>query len=85
MVLENYKGIYQMRRCKEGIIPIRMKFYKPSNPRTILQQANRQKYADGVLGWQSLTDEQKKVYNDNVKGRCLSGYNLYIKEYLLSH
>jgi len=81
---DNY-GIYQMRRGVTGQIIVKERFYIPNNPRSVPQQTNRQKYADSVLAWQNLTDEQKSVYNKRVSGRKLSGYNLFQKEYLLSH
>ena len=81
----DFYGVYQMRRCKEGYIPVQMKFYSPTNPQTEIQQSNRQKIADAVLAWQDLTDEQKEVYNENASGMKLTGYNLFVKNYLLSH
>lgn len=77
-------GIYQMRTCKEGKIPIKMKFYVPTNPQTIPQQANRSKFNNAVVAWQGLTITQKNVYNERAKCRHFSGYNLYIREYMLS-
>jgi len=64
---------------------VREDFYITKNPRTVSQQANRSKFADAVAGWQGLTSEQKEVYNLKIKGRHYSGYNAYLKEYLLSH
>ena len=81
----DYYGIYQMRRCKEGYIPVQMKFYRPSNPQTAPQQANRSKLADAVVAWQNLTQEQKEVYNQNAVIHHITGYNLFCKEYMLSH
>ena len=77
-------GIYQMRHCKAGILPIRMKFYEPFNPQTIPQQANRGKFAAAVLAWQNLTQEQKAVYNSRAVGKHMSGYNIFIKQSMLS-
>ncbi len=78
-------GIYSIRKGLKGQIIVKKRFYIPSNPRTVPQQANRQIYADGVLAWQNLTEEQKSVYNTNATGLKMSGYNLFLKEYLLSH
>ena len=80
-----FYGIYQNRRCKEGLIPVQMKFYKPTNPQTEPQQTNRQKITDAVLAWQNLTEQEKQVYNRNALGQALTGYNLFVKNYLLSH
>lgn len=59
--------------------------YTPTNPRTTIQQANRQKIADAVSAWQSLTTEQKANYNQKGARHNRRGYNLYIQEYLKSH
>jgi hypothetical protein len=78
-------GMYQMRTCKEGKIPIRMKLYDYVITNTEAQQIQRQKYADGVLAWQGLTNPQKLLYNERAKSLPYSGYNLFLKEYLNSH
>ena len=82
--VHDFYGIYQIRKGVNGQIIVKEKFYISINPQTEAQQANRQKYADSVLAWQNLTDEQKLVYNNKAKGRKLSGYNLFQKQYLLS-
>ena len=79
-----YYGIYQMRRCKEGKIPVQMKFYKPTNPQTDAQQIQRGKISNAVFNWQHLTDSEKAVYNRRAFVYHITGYNLYCKEYLLS-
>lgn len=78
-------GIWQMRMTKRGKVPIRMKFYTPTNPRTVPQQANRQKFADAMAAWQELTDEQKDAYNVRAKKRGWFGRNLFIREYYQSN
>lgn len=78
-------GIYRVWR-RWGIKQIlKHRFYIPSNPQTESQQANRQKMNDGVVAWQALTPQQKNQYNIRAKGKDLSGYNLFLREYLLSH
>jgi len=64
---------------------IRLPYYIPRNPRTPLQQAQRAKLADAVASWQNLTDDKKDVYNSKSRNYKMSGYNLYVREYLLSH
>ena len=78
-------GIYQIRSEPEGQITVKKEFYVPNNPQTETQQAHRQKYGQGVEAWNNLTPEQKAVYNQRAKYKNLSGYNLYLREYLLSH
>lgn len=78
-------GIYRTDNVTGVTKYYREPFYITKNPRYAPQQANRQKYADGVLAWQGLTEEQKNQYNEKAKGKRMSGYNLFLKEYLLSH
>lgn len=78
-------GIYRVRHRWGKVIQEKLPFYVPTNPQTVPQQANRQKMTNGVAAWQALTDEQKAVYNENAKGKNLSGYNLFLSEYLFSH
>lgn len=77
-------GIYQMRRCKVGRRPIKMKFYRPTPNESEAQAAGRDKFSAAVLAWQGLTNEQKEVYRRGAVGKPLSGYNLYLREYMLS-
>jgi len=78
-------GIYQIRTRYGKQVQIKEVFYTPTNPQTEAQQAWRAIFADAVAGWQGLTQTEKDVYNQRVKYKNLSGYNLYLKEYLLSH
>ena len=78
-------GIYQIRSRYDGQIIIKENFYWPANPQTAPQQANRQKYADAIVAWQGLTNNQKEIYNERARYKPYSGYNLYIGEYILSH
>jgi len=78
-------GIYQVRTRDGKQQTIKQRFYIPANPQTEIQQTHRQKYGQGVEAWNNLTTEQKEAYNKKVKYKNLSGYNLYLKEYLLSN
>lgn len=75
-------AIYQRRRTWHGIVCIKEKYYKPYNPRTSSQQANRQKIADGVSVWQSLSEADKEVYNGYSYPTQMSGYNKFLHYYL---
>ena len=46
------------------------------------QIARRLMVQQGVVNWQAFTDMQKDVYNIRAKDLPMSGYNLYISEYL---
>jgi hypothetical protein len=79
------RGIYQQRMTRKGKRTIKMKMYAPTNPQTVLQQTNRQKFADAVIAWQALTNEEKNVYNQLKYPDQMSGYNKFISQYLKSH
>lgn len=78
---EGVYGIYQMRMTKQGKVPVKMKFYTPTNPQTEAQEANRQKFADAMAEWSGLTSGEKAVYNERAKRRQMFGWGLFIREY----
>ncbi len=78
-------GIYRTDNVTGITRHYREPFYITRNPRYESQQAWRGVFADAVAAWQALTSEQKSQYNKNAVGKGLSGYNLFLKEYLRSH
>jgi hypothetical protein len=64
------------------------RYYAPFNPQTELQQEGRSMFASAVASWQSLSSEDKAAWNFYQDERRLkpimSGYNLYISQFLLS-
>jgi hypothetical protein len=78
-------GIYRTDSVKGYLTYYREPYYIPKNPRTAAQQAWRSVFAGAVSAWHELTPEEKAAYNENAKGKRMSGYNLFIREYLLSH
>ena len=80
-----FDGIYRRDNVTGKVKHYREPYMTPYNPRSTSQQANRQDLTDGVLAWQGLTPEQKAFYNIKAKGKGMSGYNLFLREYLLSH
>ena len=78
-------GVYRRDNVTGLVRYYRQEFRIPKNPRTEDQQNQRGKMADGVLSWQGLTPEEKKEYNKRAIGKHMSGYNLFLKEYLLTH
>jgi len=77
-------GVYQKRKSKKGTFIVKERFYFPKNPRTESQQAVRQNIRNAVVFWQDLTSNEKAQYNERAKGKNFSGYNLFIREYILS-
>lgn len=81
----NVFGIYQMRMTKKGKVPIKMKFYVPTNPQTVPQQANRTKFAAAMSAWGALTAPEKAVYAERAKKRAMFPWGLFVREYYESH
>jgi len=77
-------GIYQRNYFVEPDLITRMPYYIPRNPRTVPQQAQRAKMTSAVAAWLLLTPEQKAEYNERAVGLHMSGYNLYLREYISS-
>lgn len=80
-----HAGIYQVRRVNGKKIPYKLKFYRPTNPQTVNQQSRRAVFADGIIHWRALTSDEKKSLNIRARRVRMSGYNLYLREYMLSH
>lgn len=87
-------GIYQRRWTgynQHGYIPgkkkrayyVRMRFYRPTNPRTELQQAGRTKFQEAVAAWQGMSDAQREPYKRRAVKKSRRGRNLFIQEYML--
>lgn len=76
-------GIYQIRRTKKsGRIQVLSRETTPGNPRTVKQQANRYRFREAMLEWQSFSELQKKPWNDRAKGKPQTGANLFISDYM---
>ena len=74
-------GIYQMRMTRRGKVPIKMKFYQPSNAPSAAQLAARQKFADGMAAWQALTPAERLAYNKSARKRQMFGWGYFLREF----
>jgi len=81
----DFAGIYRTDNVTGITRYYREPYYITKNPRYAPQQAWRGIFADAVLAWQGLTAPEKAVYNIKAKGKRMSGYNFFLKEYLESH
>lgn len=54
----------------------------PRNPDTQAQRIVRRTFAGAVKTWQTLTNEEKYKYNRRARRMNMSGYNLYISQYM---
>ena len=64
-----------------GILCVRSRI-TPKNPDTPAQRMNRRTFADAVKSWQVLPLSEKDLYNRRARKKPLSGYNLFVSEYL---
>ena len=86
-------GIYQRRwngynnhsakpKNQRKMYYMRMKYYRPTNPQTSKQQANRAKIARAVSAWHSLSASDRETWRELAKKNNRRGYNYFISEYL---
>lgn len=61
---------------------VQMRDCTPNNPRTVPQQANRNKFKDGMTAWGALSPEQKANYNKKAVKEGRYGVHLFMKEYM---
>lgn len=52
---------------------------------TAAQIAVREIYGAAVEGWRSLDSPTKETYNDRAESLFMSGYNLFVQEFLYSY
>ena len=92
----SFEGIYHTRPpaftsrmvinpTRKKRVNVRMKYY--TSPETALRIANprRAVFASAVSAWQALTASQKELYRLKSMGKHMSGYNVFLHEYLISH
>ncbi len=70
--------VYYMRR---GTQCLRV-YIKPPDPNTQAQKENRGRFGMAVRSWQLLTDEEKNKFAIRAKHINMSGYNLFISEFM---
>lgn len=69
----------------KGLSTVRI-WTRPYNPNSAAQQAQRLKFQNAVLGWQSLSEGQKAAWNAAAEKistnlHPLSGFNYFMREY----
>ena len=52
----------------------------PRNPRSMLQQQNRQRFGGAKGAWRRLSADERKAYGRAAKR--MSGWNLFVREYM---
>jgi len=59
------------------------KYAVPKNPRSAEQLTQREKFSDAVIAWQALIGVHQDLWRANATGMVMTGYNLFIRDYLL--
>lgn len=88
-------GIYQVRRERTKYLikgeketgksyGRKSRFYIPKNPQSENQMARRGIFASGVSSYQALSEGEKASWKEKAEGLPLSGFNLFMREYLLA-
>ncbi len=54
----------------------------PRNPDTEAQRIIRRMFRDAVRSWQAMTEDDRYKFNRKARYLSISGYNLYISEYM---
>jgi hypothetical protein len=92
----DYAGIYQIRHTPQGVYPptkkvppgrfnVRMRFYVPTETALRIANPRRGIFANAVLAWQGLSASEKEYFRLKSFGKHMSGYNVFLHEYLISH
>ncbi|MEI7961343.1 MAG: hypothetical protein WCI04_03325 [archaeon] len=78
-------GVYKLYHFGGKPVQVCCSLYSPVNHKTPNQLIWQAVYRAGVVAYKALTSEQKNVYRVRAYGKTMSGYNIFMKEYLLSH
>ena len=78
-------GIYSRKRTLKGWGISRMAYYRPSNPRTMKQQAWREFFAGGIAQYHLLTPTEKASLLREGRMYRQSGLTLFMARYISSH
>ncbi|GAH57158.1 unnamed protein product, partial [marine sediment metagenome] len=68
--------IYRIRYGKQE----QYKYFKPDNPQTEDQQANRGKFATAVAAWQALEEAEKNAWRKEALGSTIPGYQFFLRK-----
>lgn len=77
-----YAGIYQKKYYYGKPYISRMKFYRPSNPRTVSQQNWRAVCAYGWVMWRLLSDSEKQEWQKIGDRKRISAANAFMSWWL---
>lgn len=70
--------IFQRRRGGVFVKPYKI----PKDPKSSGQLAQRQLFNDAVEAWYALSSQSRDFYNERAEGTALTGYNLFISNFM---
>ena len=59
------------------------RYFRPRNPKSPAQLINRNRTSKAIIGWQTLSDENKALWNIYAKQFARKGYNMYISKFII--
>lgn len=77
-----WAGIFQHRHTRKGVRVSRNQYYTFVNPQTPAQTFRRTLFSAGVVLFQGLTPDGKATYNERAKRLHMTGFNLFMREWL---
>ena len=78
-------GVYKVWRRYGKITNWRCNFWVQPYPGSAKQSAHQAIFREGLEAWRLLTSSQKQVYKVKSYGKPMTGYNVFMKEFLLGH
>ena len=63
-------------------VPYLKRYARPTNPRTPSQRRARTALARAVHAWQAAEHAVKARWNEAARGKTVSGYTLFIREFI---
>jgi len=77
-------GVYQRRTRFGRVVQVREKHFHPLDPYAGNRPVSQAKFAAAVAAWQGLAEEEKEEWRWRARKLCMTGFNLFIKNYMLS-
>lgn len=82
---KRFGGIYSVKKTLRGKEVSRMRYYRPTNPRTVAQQSWRSVFASGKSAYDALDAGEKVLLSKEARKYGMTGYNLFMSRWLQSH
>lgn len=75
-------GIYRRTMTRNGRRSVRMAHYVPANPQTTAQQSRRLFFANGVLSWHALSENERHYWRKLKSPPNRNGFQRYMSAYM---